>query len=177
MRYFLLQTAARQRACSCQQFSISNIMPSYFAVFTFPQLVSSCTEWILCLISYIDVEMEDFSVMIILSNTNIFVVIRFTFTESSLFYMQFLCSNHSDHMFSNWQLYRMKTMYTQVSDLKSTQTVYKCCPKNTPHYWNYYSKTVEQSQCAALKAHACAHRMRLHHVMGDIGVESDGSTM
>ena len=44
-------------------------------------------------------------------------------------------------MFSNGWLYRIKTTFTHVSDLKWTQTEYKCCTQNTPDYWNYYSNT------------------------------------
>jgi len=48
--FFATNAAARRRTCSCPQYSISTILLSYFAVFTFFQLVSSCAEWVLCFI-------------------------------------------------------------------------------------------------------------------------------
>ena len=53
-----------------------------------------------------------------------FMTPRFSLTESSLSCKQYLCSSHTDHMFSNWWLYRMKTTCVHTQAIWSVHKQY-----------------------------------------------------
>lgn len=103
-----------------------------------------------------------------------FVISGFSRTDSSFCSMELFDISHSDHIFNNKWLYKMKTKHTYP--IWSKHKEYKFLRVNIWNYWNYNTWVIMGS--IKTHAHSCcrSHNTRVNHTVGYRQAEIDDSS-